>query len=90
MKRSEQARMLVGLVIPGSGSVASPVAVRVRAILHDAVGRRVGTLDVGEQKAGTHRLSMSRDQEGRKLSAGAYFVLLDMGAEKATLKAIIR
>ena len=67
-----------------------PVAARVRAVLHDAVGRRVGTLDAGEQKAGTHRLCWSRDQEGRKLSAGAYFVLLDMGSEQARLKAVVR
>jgi hypothetical protein len=43
-----------------------------------------------DQQPGTHRLSWSGDSQGRKLSAGAYFVLLDMGAEKATLKAIIR
>jgi hypothetical protein len=62
----------------------------VRAMLHDAVGRQVGTFDVGEQRPGSHRLSWSTDGEGRKLSAGAYFVLLDMGAEKATLKAVVR
>jgi len=31
-----------------------------------------------------------RDAEGRKLSAGAYFVLLDMGKEIARLKAVVR
>ena len=67
-----------------------PTAARVRAVLHDAVGRRVGVLDAGEQKAGMYRLSLSRDQEGRKLSAGAYFVLLDMGSEQARLKAVVR
>ena len=61
-----------------------------RAVLHDAVGRRVGMLDAGEQKAGVHRLSWNRDQEGRKLSAGAYFVLLDMGKEQVRLKAVVR
>jgi hypothetical protein len=49
---------------------------RVRAKLHDAVGM--------------HRLSWNRDGDGRKLSAGAYFVLLDMGAEQARLKAVVR
>jgi hypothetical protein len=43
-----------------------------------------------EQQAGTHRLSWNRDGDGRKLSAGAYFVLLDMGAEQARLKAVVR
>ena len=90
MKRSEQARMLIGLAIPRSGPVARSKDARVRAFLHDAVGRRVSMFDVGEQKAGMHRLSWNCDQEGRKLNAGAYFVLLDMGVEKATLKAIIR
>jgi hypothetical protein len=61
---------------------------RVRAMLHDAVGRQVGLLDVGEQSPGLHRLSWSADGEGRKLSAGAYFVLLDMGKEQTRLKAV--
>lgn len=67
-----------------------PASAHVRAMLHDAVGRRVGMLDVGGQKAGTHRLCWNRDHEGRKLSAGAYFVLLDMGKEQARLKAVVR
>lgn len=64
-------------------------AVHVRASLHDALGRRVGMLDVGEQTAGMHRLCWKANQEGRKLSAGAYFVLLDMGKEQARLKALV-
>jgi hypothetical protein len=67
-----------------------PAAARVRAALHDAVGRQVGVLDAGSQQPGTHRLSWNQDRGGRKLASGAYFVLLDMGVEKATLKAIIR
>jgi hypothetical protein len=67
-----------------------PAAARVRAVLHDAVGRRVGMLDAGEQKAGVHRLSWNRDPEGRKLSAGAYFVLLAMGKEQVRLKVVVR
>jgi DNA-binding beta-propeller fold protein YncE len=67
-----------------------PVAAHVRASLHDAVGRRIGRLDAGEQKAGLHQLSWSRDQEGRRLSAGAYFVRLNLGAEQARLKAVLR
>jgi hypothetical protein len=67
-----------------------PVAARVRATLHNAVGRRIGMLNVGEQNAGTHRLGWSRDPEGRRLSAGTYFVLLDLGAEQARLKAVVR
>jgi hypothetical protein len=67
-----------------------PAATRVRATVHDAVGRQLGVLDAGSQQPGTHRLSWNQARGGRKFAAGAYFVLLDMGAEKATLKAIIR
>jgi hypothetical protein len=67
-----------------------PAAARVRATLHDAVGRQVGVLDIGVQEPGTHRLSWNQDRGGRKLASGAYFVLLDMGTEKARLKAVIR
>jgi hypothetical protein len=63
---------------------------RVRASVFDAVGSRVGVLNAGEQQPGTHRLSWSRDGEGRKLSAGTYFVLLDMGTEQARLKAVVK
>jgi hypothetical protein len=62
----------------------------VRATLHDAVGRQVGVLDAGSQQPGTHRLSWSRNDEGSKLSSGAYFVLIDMGTEQVHLKSIIR
>ncbi|MBM3332204.1 hypothetical protein FJY68_10230 [candidate division WOR-3 bacterium] len=61
-----------------------------RATLHDAVGRQVGCLDAGEQRAGVHRLRWDRDEEGRGLSAGAYFVRIDIGSEHATLKAVVR
>ena len=67
-----------------------PVSANVRATLHDAVGRQVGFLDVGKQQPGTHRLSWDRDNEGRRLSAGTYFVLLDRSGAKARLKAVVR
>jgi|GEM_PF-520424 len=67
-----------------------PAAARVRATLHDAVGRQVGVLDAGSQQPGTHRLGWNQDRGGRKLASGAYFVLLDMGTDKSTLKAVIR
>jgi hypothetical protein len=67
-----------------------PASARVRATLHDAVGRQVGYLDAGEQKPGVHRLVWDRDSEGRRLSAGAYFVLLDTGTEQSRLKAMVR
>jgi len=66
-----------------------PAAARVRATVHDAVGRQLGVLDVGSQQPGTHRLSWDQDHGGRKLASGAYFVLLDMGKEQARLKAVV-
>ena len=67
-----------------------PVSVHVRATLHDAIGRQVGTLDAADQKPGVHRLEWNRDREGRQLNAGAYFVLLDMGTEQARLKTVVK
>jgi hypothetical protein len=65
-------------------------AAHVRATLHDAVGRLVGRLDVGQQPAGAHRLSWKSDGGSTKLSPGAYFILLDLGKEQARLKAVLR
>jgi hypothetical protein len=67
-----------------------PAAAHVRVTLHDAVGRLVGVLDVGQQPAGVHKLSWKSNGRGKKLSAGAYFLLLDMGKEQARLKAVLR
>ena len=61
-----------------------------RATLHDAVGRLVGVADAGNQQSGTHRLSWNHTQEGRRLGAGAYFVLLDMGSGQVRLKSVLR
>jgi len=44
----------------------------------------------GSQQPGTHRLGWNQDRGGRKLAAGAYFVLLEIGAEQARLKAVVR
>jgi len=41
------------------------------------------------QEPGTHRLNWSRNGEGSRLSAGAYFVLLDMGSGQVRLKSVI-
>ncbi|MBM3332963.1 hypothetical protein FJY68_14145 [candidate division WOR-3 bacterium] len=63
---------------------------RVKASVFDATGRQFGKLDAGAQKPGLHRLSWGQDAAGRKLSAGAYFVRIDIGSEHATLKAVVR
>jgi hypothetical protein len=63
---------------------------RVMVSAFDAIGRQVGVLDIGSQEPGTHRLSWNRDNEGRRLSAGTYFVLLEAGTEQARLKVVVR
>jgi DNA-binding beta-propeller fold protein YncE len=79
---------------PSSGGVVVEyqlsAAAHVSASLHDAVGRRNGMLDAGEQKAGLHQLRWNCDQKGHRLSAGTYFVILDTGPEQARLKAVLR
>jgi hypothetical protein len=67
-----------------------PAAARVRATLHDAVGRQVGVLDAGSQQPGTHRLSWNQDRGGRKLASGVYLIRLDMNEQQVKLKAIVR
>ena len=67
-----------------------PAAARVRATLHDAVGRQLGVLDAGSEQPGTHRLSWSQDRGGRKLASGVYLIRLDMNEQQVKLKAIVR
>jgi len=78
---------LAGIIHEERGDIQSA---HVRATVHDAVGRQVACLDAGEQQRGTHRLSWSKDSEGRRLSTGAYFVLLDMGTGQIRLKAAVK
>jgi len=91
---ASQVREATAHAIAGCDGIAVeyqlPAAARVRATVHDAVGRQVGSLDAGEQQRGVHRLSWNHDNEGHRLSAGAYFVLLDMGMEQSRLKAVVK
>lgn len=50
---------------------------RVKLVLYDITGRRVRTLLKGKGEAGTHRLLWNgRDEKGRRVSAGIYFLRL--------------
>jgi len=80
--------------LSGSGGISVEyqlsTSARVMASVFDAIGRQVSVLDAGSQQPGTHRLGWNRDNEGRRLSAGAYFVILDTGSEQARLKVVVR
>ena len=49
-----------------------------------------GSREQLEKEIDMYRTSWDRDREGRRLSAGAYFVLLDTGTEQVRLKAVVR
>jgi hypothetical protein len=66
-----------------------PQAGRVDLAVYDNNGRRVRQLVAGEQRAGTYRVSwQGRDDAGREVSAGVYWLRLSAGPESVTGKAI--
>jgi hypothetical protein len=66
-----------------------PQAGRVDLAVYDNNGRRVRQLVAGEQRAGTYRVSwQGRDDAGRQVSAGVYWLRLSAGSESVTGKAI--
>lgn len=69
-----------------------PRTARIELALHDQQGRRVRTLFDGECAAGEHSLAWDvRDGSGRKVSAGLYFVRLEVeGRSLVTRLAVIR
>lgn len=69
---------------PSSGAARATFALaadaRVELRVHDVAGRRVRTLDAGALPAGRHQLSWDgRDDAGRAVRAGLYFVGLQAG-----------
>jgi flagellar hook assembly protein FlgD len=62
---------------------------RVRLTVVDVAGRRVREIDAGIRGAGEHAISWDgRDERGRAVSAGPYFVRLSAGEERATERVV--
>lgn len=58
--------------------------------LHDASGRRVAAIHRGEEQAGSHAWRWNRrDDSGRRVPAGVYFVRLSAGAQPASRKLVL-
>jgi hypothetical protein len=62
-----------------------PFDARVRVTIHDTAGRRRATLAPGYQREGRHTLEwLGRDDVGRRLASGLYFLHLSSGSTVAT------
>jgi flagellar hook assembly protein FlgD len=72
----------VSYALPGTG--------RVRLGVFDVTGRRVALLADEQQRIGTHRRQWDgRDEAGKPLPAGVYFVHLEHGGETSTNKIVL-
>jgi hypothetical protein len=69
-----------------------PASARVRLALYDVTGARTRTLLDGERGAGSHDLRWDgRDDGGRTVPAGVYFLRLECGREVRTQRvALVR
>jgi hypothetical protein len=62
----------------------------VRLAVYDRAGRQVRTLADGRMDAGQYSVRWDgRDAAGRSLSQGVYFLRLDTGSERTSLKAVL-
>ena len=67
------------------------VPTRVQVSIYDMAGRVVKSLFEGHQQAGDHSLTWDYvDNDGRRVSYGVYFIVVDRGGERDRLKAIAR
>jgi hypothetical protein len=63
---------------------------RVKAAVYDALGRRVRTLIDGARAAGRHEIEWDgRDDSGRNLASGVYFIRVESGETAVTRKAAV-
>jgi hypothetical protein len=74
------ARTVVDLAVPEGKGAAS-------VFVYDLQGRRIAALADGELAPGVHALGWDgRDTQGRRVSAGVYFVRLETETAQATRK----
>jgi len=66
-----------------------PAAARVALVVYDATGRRVRTLESATRLAGVHAATWDgRDDRGRRVAGGTYFVKLSAGDNAQTRKVV--
>jgi hypothetical protein len=83
---SRDGRVTVEYRLPGGAGEGSPVSVG----LFDLGGRRVRSLVDGAQIPGTYRLALDgRDDQGRRLAPGLYFVRVSRGATQQTRRLVL-
>jgi hypothetical protein len=69
-----------------TGATPAPV----RLVVVDAAGRRVRTLAAGHESAGAHALAWdARDEHGRRLARGVYWLHLTAAGRSATAKVVL-
>ena len=74
--------MTIAFVVPRSDHVSVGI--------FDLAGRRVTTLFTGAAEAGVQSLRWDgRDDSGRRLPSGTYFVKLQEGAQQASRKVVL-
>jgi len=67
-----------------------PTSSRASVGIYDLAGRRVTTLFAGATEAGVQSLRWDgRDDSGRRLPPGTYFVKLQEGAQQSSRKVIL-
>ncbi len=70
-------------------TLAAPADVRLSVL--DAQGRRVRTLRAGPRPAGEHAVTLDlRDDGGRALRPGAWFVRIETGREQRSVRLLVR
>ncbi len=83
---SRDGRVTVEYRLPGGAGEGSPVSVG----LYDLGGRRARLLVDGAQVPGTYRLALDgRDDQGRRLAPGLYFVRVSRGASQQTRRLVL-
>lgn len=68
----------------------TPRAAHVRVVVYDALGRAVSTLLDTDLPAGSHDVTWrGRDDRGREMASGVYFVRMEAGSFSATRKMLL-
>jgi flagellar hook assembly protein FlgD len=67
-----------------------PAGGQVRLAVYDVGGRRVRSLEDGLAPAGRHRITWDgRDDRGRPVASGVYWLRLEAGGERRVLRGVL-